>query len=199
MFKLLDLLDNTKKIYQSDSSLRLLCDFERVLDSFNIYAFKNWELGELASGPIAKRYWIVCEFLWPYKLMPDPSGAKRLLRNDILVEYEKSFLAHSKPIEKPSDFQPGTRLPKMAKKPIWIIKISIPRHLLSDVLVGSIDIGDKRLDFTELDHAYDADLDKASVKETDAETVDQSQAAPGGIPGGPEQGGLGPIPGIPNA
>jgi len=192
--KLIDLLDNTKKIYQSDNSLRLLCDFERVLDSFNLFVFQNWELGELAEGPIAKRYWITCEFLWPYKLMPDPRGAKRLLRNDILVEYHKGQLLHGRPIHSPNDFEPGTRMPKMDSKSIWIVRISMPRHLLSDILSGSIDVGDKRLDFTELDHAYDSDLDKANVKDVDGDEFDsipqeQPMAPPqgmmGGMPGGP--------------
>jgi hypothetical protein len=195
MHKLLDILNNTKKIYQSDNSLRLLCDVERVLDSFNIYSFRNWELGELASGPVSKRYWVECEFLWPYKLMPDPRGAKRLVRNDILVEYKKSALVHSKPIESADDFEPGTKMPKMTKKPIWIVKLSVPRHLLSDILTGSIDIGDKRLDFTELDHAYDADLDTASVKEQGEENTQDQEM--GGLPA--DMSGMGmPPQGMPN-
>jgi hypothetical protein len=191
MHKIFDILQNTKKIYQSDNSLRILCDFERVLDSLNIYAFKNWELGELASGPILKRYWVVCEFFWPYKIMPDPAGAKRLLRNDILVEFEKSHLVHSKPVHSYGDFEPGTRMPKMEKKKIWLVKISMPRHLLSDILSGSVDVGDKKLEFTELDHAYDADLDKAAIKDPGEE--EQTMAAPAAMaPAGMPPGGMPP-------
>jgi len=59
---------------------------------------------------------------------------------------------------------------------VWLIKISMPRHLLNDILSGSVDVGDKKLDFTELDHAYDADLDKAAIKDTGEE--EQAMAAP---------------------
>ena len=43
--------DNIKNIYMSDGSLTTLLDFERVLDELDIYAFKNWEIGELVEGP----------------------------------------------------------------------------------------------------------------------------------------------------
>ena len=186
MHKIFDIIQNTKQIYQSDNSLRILCDMERVLDSLNIYAFKNWELGELASGPILKRYWVICEFFWPHKLMPDPSGAKRLLRNDILVEYEKSELVHSRPVYNYDDFEPGTKMPKMDKKSIWLVRISMPRHLLNDVLTGTVDVGDSKLDFTELDHAYDADLNKAAIKDNDeGEEGMDPQMAPPPVPGPP--------------
>ena len=38
-----DIVDNTKKIYMSDSSMETLMDFERVLDEVDLYAFKNWK------------------------------------------------------------------------------------------------------------------------------------------------------------
>ena len=123
--------------------------------------------------------------------MPDPAGAKRLLRNDILVEFEKSHLVHSKPVHSYGDFEPGTRMPKMEKKKIWLVKISMPRHLLSDILSGSVDVGDKKLEFTELDHAYDADLDKAAIKDPGKE--EQTMAAPAAMaPAGMPPGGMPP-------
>jgi hypothetical protein len=55
-----------------------LLDFERVLDEADLYAYKNWLLGELVQGPDIGKYSVTCVFMWPYKLMPDPRGAKRL-------------------------------------------------------------------------------------------------------------------------
>ena len=43
--------DNIRDIYMSDGSLTTLLDFERVLDEMDIYAFKNWAIGELVAGP----------------------------------------------------------------------------------------------------------------------------------------------------
>ena len=35
-----------KDLYMSDGSVNVLLDFERVLDEVDIYAFKNWDIGE---------------------------------------------------------------------------------------------------------------------------------------------------------
>ena len=40
------ILDNTKEIYMTDSSLETLLDFERVLDDLDLYAFDNWKRSE---------------------------------------------------------------------------------------------------------------------------------------------------------
>jgi hypothetical protein len=39
-----DVMNNVKDIYLSDSSLTTLLDFERVLDSLDLYAYENWQL-----------------------------------------------------------------------------------------------------------------------------------------------------------
>ena len=76
--ELYDVLDNTKNIYLSNNALENLLDFERVLDTLDLYVFENWELGELIAGPNHSRYFVECSFMWPNKLMPNPLGAKRL-------------------------------------------------------------------------------------------------------------------------
>jgi hypothetical protein len=86
-----DIVDNTKRIYMSDSSMETLMDFERVLDEVDLYAFKNWKKGELVEGPIKTAHWIECSFMWPHKAMPDPDGAKRLLGYNVIVEYSKDL------------------------------------------------------------------------------------------------------------
>ena len=77
-----DVINNTKEIFMTDSALTSLLDFERVLDEVDIYAFKNWEIGELVAGPEISKYRVECTFMWPLKLMPDPRGARRLLPFD---------------------------------------------------------------------------------------------------------------------
>ena len=70
---------NTKEIYMSDGVIATILDFERVIDELDVYAFQNWDIGELIHGPEINRYTITCTFLWPREMMPDPRGAKRLL------------------------------------------------------------------------------------------------------------------------
>ena len=81
--------DNIRDIYMSDGSLDTLLDFERVLDELDIYAFKNWEIGELVAGPNIGKYRVTCTFMWPANLMPDPRGGRRLLPFDCEVLYKK--------------------------------------------------------------------------------------------------------------
>ena len=45
------IVDTVKGIYTSDGSMNTLLDFERVLDEADLYAFRNWDLGELVQGP----------------------------------------------------------------------------------------------------------------------------------------------------
>ena len=42
-----DILQNVKDIYMTDSSLNTLLNFERVIDELGLYAFANWQKGEL--------------------------------------------------------------------------------------------------------------------------------------------------------
>ena len=48
------IIDTVKGIFTSDGSMAVLLDYERVLDEADLYAFKNWELGELVQGPDVK-------------------------------------------------------------------------------------------------------------------------------------------------
>jgi hypothetical protein len=73
------IIDTIKGIHTSDGSMNTLLDFERVLDESDLYAYRNWELGELVQGPNVKRYTVSCIFMWPYNLMPNPKGARRLV------------------------------------------------------------------------------------------------------------------------
>ena len=98
------IISTIKGIYTSNGSMSVLLDFERVLDEADIYAFRNWQLGELVQGPVVKRYSIGCMFMWPYKLMPDPSGAKRLVKLGCKIQWKKTKIEVPVEVENPDDF-----------------------------------------------------------------------------------------------
>jgi hypothetical protein len=100
---------NIRDIYMSEGILLNLLDFERVLDELDIYAYKNWSLGELVDGPKISKYKVSCIFMWPEKLMPDPRGGRRLLPFDCEVIFKKDRIKIPIKIENPSDFKPGTK------------------------------------------------------------------------------------------
>jgi hypothetical protein len=174
-----NIIDNIKGIYTSDGSMSTLLDFERVLDEANLYAFKNWELGELVDGPDLKKYKVACIFMYPRKLMPDPRGAKRLLKMGCNVQFKKTKIKVPVQIKTPDDFKAGTHYPKMVEREIWLIRIEMPTEIMDDIREGSIDLAGQTIDLEDLDSAYDDDLDKESTvaDETEEETSQDQQAA----------------------
>jgi hypothetical protein len=170
--------DNIKDIYTSDGSLTTLLDFERVLDEVDVYAFRNWEIGELVAGPEIDRYTVTCTFMWPLRMMPDPRGGRRLLPYDCVVEYQKKELAIPVKITDPSDYRQGTKKAKLVNKPVWLVSITMPKALMNDIRTGSIEMEDQDIDLSDLDRAYEEDLDKESMQNDKQAQNAQQQLAP---------------------
>ena len=156
--------ENIRDIYMSEGSLLSLLDFERVLDELDLYAFKNWQIGELVAGPEISKYQVTCIFMWPEKLMPDPRGARRLLPFDCEVKYKKTLMKVPIKIEDPSDYRPGTHKAKIGEAKIWLVEITMPKSLMSDIKTGSVELEDEAIDLEDLDRAYEQDLDQESYQ-----------------------------------
>jgi hypothetical protein len=156
-----DVIENTKEIFMTDSSLVTLLDFERVLDELDTYVFANWKDGELVEGPIYEKYFVTCTFMWPYKLMPDPRGGERLLDYDCEIYYAKDQLEYPIKVKTPDDFEPGTKMPKMAKKPVWLVTIVMPKKLMQEIQQGSLDLESATLDLEDVEKAYEEGEDQA--------------------------------------
>lgn len=136
MYDILDVIKNVSDLYENNTSLAILKDFERVIDELDIYAYENWEDGELAYGPQVDRHWITAAFMWPKDKMPNPVGAKRLVDLGCKVKYEKSHLAEPRKIKTPDDYRPGTKKGKLDRKPIWIVEIQMPKKVAFDMYRG---------------------------------------------------------------
>ena len=169
--------DNIKNIYMSEGSLLTLLDYERVLDELDLYAFANWEIGELVAGPEISKYRVSCTFLWPEKLMPDPRGARRLLPFDCDVKYKKTTMKVPVRIDDPSDYRPGTHKAKIIEKKVWLVEITMPKSLMSDIRTGSVELEDQDIDLQDLDDAYEQDLDKQEYQ-TDNNGQNAQQPTP---------------------
>lgn len=171
--------ENIRDIYLSEGSLLSLLDYERVLDELDLYAFKNWELGELVSGPTVGKYRVSCIFMWPEKLMPDPRGARRLLPFDCDVKYKRTTMQVPVKINNPSDYRPGTHKARLAEKKIWLVEITMPKSLMSDIRTGSIELEDQDIDLADLDDAYEQDLDQQEYQNQEsAENAQQTLQQP---------------------
>jgi len=157
------IVNTIKGVMTSDGTMSVLLDYERVLDDLDLYAFKNWELGELVQGPDIGRYTTSCIFMWPYKLMPDPRAVKRLLAVGCDVQWIKTKIEVPVEVKNYDDLVPGTNYPKGAKREVWLVKITIPMELMDDIKEGSIDLAGSTIDLEELDTAYSEDLDKEGL------------------------------------
>jgi hypothetical protein len=169
--------DNIRDLYLSEGSILSLLDFERVLDELDLYAFKNWNLGELVEGPDIGRYKVSCIFMWPEKLMPDPRGARRLLPFDCTVRYKKTTIEIPIKVNDPDDFIPGTHKARLIKKPVWLVEITMPKSLMADIRTGSIELEDQNIDLEDLDSAYEDDLDQEEFKDTEGQDEQAQQSA----------------------
>jgi hypothetical protein len=170
---------NIKNIYMSEGSLLSLLDFERVIDELDLYAFKNWKIGELVEGPKIGKYRVTCTFMWPEKLMPDPRGARRLLPFDCEVKYKKTTMQVPVKIKDPSDYRPGTHKARIGETKVWLVEITMPKSLMSDIRTGSIELEDQEIDLEDLDSAYEQDLDQESYQnEKQAQDAQQTLQQP---------------------
>ena len=175
------IIENIKDVSMSKSTLNILLDFERVLDEMNLYAFMNWKTGELVDGPEVGKYRVACTFMWPYSMMPDPAGAERLLNFGAKVQWGKDWLVYPIDIKSADDFREGTKKPKLAQKRIWLVTIDLPKSLIKDIQQGSEDVMNSTVDLSDIDAAYEKDLDKQGVssEQTDQQISDEMAASAG--------------------
>lgn len=139
MYDILDVIKNVDDLYESNTSLAILKDFERVLDEMDMYVFENWDQGELAYGPQVDRHWITAGFMWPQDKMPNPVAAQRLQDLGCKVKYQRSHVVEPRRIRTPEDIRPGTKKGKLDRNPIWIVEIQMPKKVAFDMYRGYMD------------------------------------------------------------
>ncbi len=140
MHDVLDIIRNVQSLYAVGPTLSILKDFERVVDELDVYVFKNWENGELLSGPVDSRHFVTCSFMWPADKMPDPAGGQRLLDRGCKVFYKRDELLKPRQIKGPEDYRPGTTKGKIDSHDIWVVEIRMPKELIGNFKHGKDEI-----------------------------------------------------------
>lgn len=158
-----EIVNNIKKIYDGNSSLDTLIQFEKILDDMHMYAYKNWFEGEVIKGPEIERYWVRVTLMYPHELMPDPDGAKRLIDHGCTVKFGKRKYIVSGQVNSPDDMEmeagTGKRKPKKEKFDVWFVEISVPRHLIDEYSTEKLEVNGVELDMGAITDASDNDLD----------------------------------------
>jgi len=170
-----DVLENIKSISMTDSAVNSLIDFERVIDELDVYAFANWKKGELVEGPKYEKYFVVCTFMWPHKKMPDPRGGERLLDYGCEVKYKRDHLQYPIKVKDYDDFKPGTKVPKQARVPVWLVEIVMPKQLMQEINQGSVELESGTVDAEDIEQSYEVGLDDNMYKTNAAAPTGASQ------------------------
>ncbi len=171
-----DIIKNIETIYGSNNSLNLLKDFERVIDELDVYVFDNWLDGELVEGPKESRYFVECTFMWPRDQMPEPAGGLRLTEYGCKVQVAESSVAHVRPIKKPEDIRPGTRKGKIDHQDVWMVKIAMPKKLMSDINRGYTELDKNKIEDIVSASGVNAHIDPAEQQAQEMANAEQQPA-----------------------
>ena len=181
-------LDSIKKalvaISKGDTILDTLLEFERTLDNAEIFAYKNWLMGELVEGPILKRHFYKTVWMYPKKLMPDPDGGLRLTKLGANVNFKKGNFKRPTKVKGPEDWvDPSTKRAKMVDSEVWLVTIELPMKYINRGMEQTDDIIEKDIEQTEADlaDAYDQDNPEESPVPDDmaqSEMSDEDQMPP---------------------
>ena len=171
-----DIIKNVENIYGSNNSLNLLKDFERVIDELDVYVFDNWIDGELVSGPHESRYFVECTFMWPKDQMPEPEGGKRLLEYGCKVQIAETEIANVRKIRTPDDIRVGTRKGKIDHVPVWMIKIKMPKKLMTDINRGYTELDKNKIEDIVSASGVNAHIDPAEQQAQEMANAEQPAA-----------------------
>lgn len=161
-------LDSIKKtlvnISQGNSLLDTLLEFERTLDNAEIFAYKNWILGELVEGPTIGRYWYKTVWMYPYAMMPDPNAGLRLTKLGAKVNFRKGTFKKPVTVRGPQDWaDPETKRAKMAEYEIWLVTIDMSIKYINRGLEQNPEIIQKDIEDSNAEIADSFD-DQAPMK-----------------------------------
>lgn len=154
-----------EKIEQSPHLLDVLVQMEDVLDTFDIYVFENWIKGEIVDGPKVRRYWFDFTLRYNIDTMPDPQGAKRLIKHGVRINYHKVSIEN----------EDGT---EPEEPNAWEITMSIPSRLIKNMNAAELDIYNSEVDSEDIEDALDAgETDQSGfVDTTDTNYADPESA-----------------------
>lgn len=161
MNKALDELDYNELIKRIEDSPRLLdvaIMIEDILDSMDIYAYKNWYSGVLVSGPYIKRHWVKMVLEYSSKQMPDPKGALRLLRYGVRTIYTRAKRETISGIPKDSGEYVDNKTRPHSNTPVWLITLLVPRRLIGEITSNDLDIYDEDIEVDDVEDALDAGI-----------------------------------------
>lgn len=157
-----------EKITDSPHLLDVLLQMEDVLDSLDVYVFKNWYRGEVVEGPKVRRYWLDFTLKYDLDRMPDPKAALRLMKHGARVDFWKAKYGKEGEFEdaqvteaEMEEHEAGEKNPD--SEDFWLVRISIPRRLVAQMSAEELDFYDEEVDVEDVEDAQDTGIDDESA------------------------------------
>ena len=171
-------VENINRINGNKTLLDMLLEFEKVLDDTGIYAYKNWMSGEVVEGPTLERHWFNVTLMYPRDGMPDPDAIRRLDKYGCKVNFVKEEVEVPVKVKGPDDLQDlKTKEPKTESKPIWLVKIEMPRRFLETFDDRSLEVAGQKLDLGQVQQASQEGLDDSSEAKHQGEDIANEETA----------------------
>ena len=153
-----------KDLEDSEHLLDVLLQCEDILDSLDIYVYRNWFSGEVVEGPVIKRHWVCISLLYPMRKMPDPRAALRLMKHGIKIEFTKV----KRQVDKHDPTEKHEEEEDHEKNKYWMVELKFPRRLLKKI-TDDLEQFDDEVDVDDVEDAKDSGVDMESAVQDDAE------------------------------
>jgi hypothetical protein len=172
------------KLEDSPHLLDLLIQMEDVLDSMDVYVYKNWFKGEVINGPIIRRHWLSMELLYPYDKMPDPRASLRLIKHGVKVAFSKFTRKASASKDGPTDVKESVDGDDKDEKldVFWLVRLDFPKRLIGQMDAVENEFYDEDIDVDDAQDAVDAGLDDESAYRSDQAIGSETSPDGGGDP-----------------
>lgn len=169
-------------LHDSPHLLTLLVGVENILDELDVYVFENWIDGEIVDGPRVRRFWIDITLQYPYRKMPDPRAALRLLKHGVRVDFRKAKIDGKSLEESASNDQETSEEKTSSDNKVWLITVSVPRRLMADLSNEEFDFYDDEVDMEDAEEAKDTGIDDESAYHADEQQDQMMGGDPNTIP-----------------
>ncbi len=97
----------------------------------------------------------------------------------VLLDYERVFdemdlyafknWSAGELVDGPDIGRDGAKKPKIIEKDVWLVQIVLPKYLINEIRSGSKELEDQDIDMSDLDSAYEKDLDLEQYQDTEDE------------------------------
>jgi hypothetical protein len=150
-----------KNLEQSPHLLDVLLQMEDVLDSLDIYVYRNWFEGDVVSGPDIRRHWLSMTLLYPISKKPDERASLRLIKHGIRVDFSSVTREKSDSDEElaseSADADPASKSDEDPEGTHWMVRLDFPRRLVAQMTGASeLEMYDDLVDADDAEDAQDS-------------------------------------------